>query len=176
MKRCPESRRQQGPRREKHRETSQRFAGHCWQGDAGTKAHPALADSGGSQDTASCVRDHPRTGRKLQLQRFPFSTVALHAGQALPGVQSSAGIKLLQPDTLQTHQSSSGKDYYFLSCLSLEAAFISLSPFCQNVSVSSFNKYHLRCLQPKGKQEKHFSVLLSNQRVASSSLPGAQLL
>lgn len=125
---------------------------------------------------ASCVRDHPRTGRKLQLQRFPFSTVALHAGQALPGVQSSAGIKLLQPDMLQTRQSSSGKDYYFLSCLSLEAAFISLSPFCQNVSVSSFNKYHLRCLQPKGKQEKHFSVLLSNQCGASSSLPGAPLL
>lgn len=103
---------------------------------------------------------------------FPFSTWL----STLPGVQGSAGIKLLQPDTLQTHQSPSAKDHYFLSCLSLKAAFISLSPFCQTVSVSSFKKYHLRCLQPKGKQEKHFSLLLSNQCVASSSLPGAPLL
>lgn len=73
--------------------------------------------------------------------------------------------------------SPSAKDhYYFLSCLSLKAAFISPSPFCQNVSLSSFSKYHLRCLQPKGKQEKHFSLLLSNQSVAGSRLPGAPLL
>lgn len=175
MKRCPESRRQKGPRREKHRETSERFAGHCWQGDAGTQAHPALADFGRiTRHRRVVLGTIPAPGGSCSC--FPFSTVALHAGQALPGVQSSAGIKLLQPDTLQTRQSSSGKDYYFLSCLSLEAAFISLSPFCQNVSVSSFNKCHLRCLQPKGKQEKHFSVLLSNQCVASSSLPGAPLL
>lgn len=109
-------------------------------------------------------------------QRFPFLHVAPGASRAFRGVQSSAGIKLLQPDALQTHQSSSPKDHYFLSCLSLKAAFISLPPFCQAVSVSSFNKYHLRCLQPKGKQEKHFSLLLSNQCVVSSSLPGAPLL
>lgn len=37
------------------------------------------------------------------------------------------------------------REMSFLSHLSLKAAFISLSPFCRNVSVSSFNKYHLRC-------------------------------
>lgn len=115
----------------------------------------------------SFVGDIPSPGGSCSSwwQRFPFSHVAL------PGVQSSAGFKLLQ-----TLQSPSAKDHYFLSCLSLKAAFISLSPVCQNVSVSSFNKYHLRCLQPKGKQEKHFSLLLSNQCVAGSRLPGAPLL
>lgn len=48
-KMCPKSWSQQGPSCEKHQETSERFSGQCWQGDAGTKAHPALAFSGGSQ-------------------------------------------------------------------------------------------------------------------------------
>lgn len=129
---CPESQRQQGPRCEKHQETSQRFAGHCWQGDARDQG-PARARCFGriTRHQRVLLGTIPTPGGSCSSgwQRFPFSHVALHASQALPGAQSSAGIKLLQPDTLQTHQSSSGKDYYFSSCLSLEAAFISLSPF-----------------------------------------------
>lgn len=157
VKISPESQRQQGPSGEQHQETLQRFAGCWWQGDAATRAQKlaqsSLLGEGGKIPSAFCLWgtlmfpiSRGSCSSSSGSRRFPSPRASPPPSAALPRVRSSAGIKLLKPDTLQTRQSSSGKDYYFLSCLSLKAAFISLSPFCQNVSVNSFNKYHLRCL------------------------------